>query len=76
MSTEYEVFLISLLMVNNGTKINGIMHESYPYDEMFFNAVHAQQVFSSSKYNKADIGLFECILEFLNNNENINYKNN
>lgn len=67
----YDTFLLSCLMVNMGANINGISYESLPYDIQFYNAKRVYRIFVYSPSNVTTENLYECMVNFLTENKNI-----
>jgi len=67
----YDTFLLSCLMVDMGINVNGISYESLPYDIQFDNARNAYKIFVYSPSNVLSEGVYECMVNFLTDNKNI-----
>lgn len=62
---NYELYLLSKLLIDNGVVVNGVMFESMPYDEQYDMIPHIWGYFAESKYNTADQDLCSCIIDYL-----------
>jgi hypothetical protein len=58
-------------MVDMGINVNGISYESLPYDVQFDNARNAYKIFIYSPSNVLSEGVYECMVNFLTDNKNI-----
>ena len=67
----YDTFLLSCLMVDMGTNVNGISYESLPYDVRFDYAMKTYKIFIYSSSNVLSEGVYECMVKFLTDNKNI-----
>jgi hypothetical protein len=67
----YDTFLLSCLMVDMGTNVNGICYESLPYDIQFIKAMNVYKTFVYSPSNVLSEGVYECMVNFLTDNKNI-----
>ena len=67
----YDTFLLSCLMVDMGTNVNGISYESLPYDIQFIKSMNAYKIFVYSPSNVLSEGVYECMVNFLTDNKNI-----
>ena len=67
----YDTFLLSCLMVDMGTNVNGISYESLPYDVQFDDARKTYKIFVYSPSNVLSEGVYECMVNFLTDNKNI-----
>ena len=67
----YDTFLLSCLMVDMGINVNGISYESLPYDVQFDNVRNAYNIFIYSPSNVLSDGVYECMVNFLTENKNI-----
>ena len=67
----YDTFLLSCLMVDMGINVNGISYESLPYDVQFDYARNAYKIFIYSPSNVLSDGVYECMVNFLTENKNI-----
>ena len=67
----YDTFLLSCLMVDMGTNVNGIPYGSLPYDIQFDNVRNAYKTFVYSPSNVLSDGVYECMVNFLTDNKNI-----
>lgn len=67
----YDTFLLSCLMVDMGTNVNGIPYESLPYDIQFIKAMNTYKTFVYSPSNVLSDGVYECMVNFLTDNKNI-----
>ena len=67
----YDTFLLSCLMVDMGINVNGISYESLPYDVRFDNAMKTYKIFVYSPSNVLSDGVYECMVNFLTDNKNI-----
>ena len=67
----YDTFLLSCLMVDMGTNVNGVPYGSLPYDIQFIKSMNAYKTFVYSPSNVLSDGVYECILNFLTDNKNI-----
>lgn len=68
---NYDIYLLSQLLVNQGSSVNGISFESMPYDEQYELLPEIWEFFSSSKYNDDSLPLYECLVNFLTQYQNI-----
>lgn len=62
---NYELYLLSKLLIDNGVVVNGVGFESMPYDEQYDMIPHIWDGFSESTYNKSDKDLYSCIIDYL-----------
>jgi len=67
----YDTFLLSCLMVDMGIDVNGISYESLPYDVQFDNVRKIYKTFVYSPSNVLSEGVYECMVNFLTDNKNI-----
>jgi hypothetical protein len=67
----YDTFLLSCLMADMGTNVNGISYESLPYDIQFIKAMNVYKTFVHSPSNVLSEGVYECMVNFLTDNKNI-----
>jgi len=67
----YDTFLLSCLMVDMGINVNGISYESLPYDVQFDNVRKIYKTFVYSPSNVLSEGVYECMVNFLTDNKNI-----
>jgi len=67
----YDTFLLSCLMVDMGIDVNGISYESLPYDVQFDNVRKIYKIFVYSPSNVLSEGVYECMVNFLTDNKNI-----
>ena len=67
----YDTFLLSCLMVDMGINVNGISYESLPYDVQFDNVRNIYKTFVYSPSNVLSEGVYECMVNFLTDNKNI-----
>jgi len=67
----YDTFLLSCLMVDMGINVNGISYESLPYDVQFDDARKIYKIFIYSPSNVLSEGVYECMVNFLTDNKNI-----
>jgi len=67
----YDTFLLSCLMVDMGIDVNGISYESLPYDVQFDDARKIYKIFVYSPSNVLSEGVYECMVNFLTDNKNI-----
>ena len=67
----YDTFLLSRLMVDMGINVNGISYESLPYDVQFDDARKIYKIFVYSPSNVLSEGVYECMVNFLTDNKNI-----
>jgi len=67
----YDTFLLSCLMADMGTNVNGISYESLPYDIQFIKSINAYKIFVHSPSNVLSEGVYECMVNFLTDNKNI-----
>lgn len=67
----YDTFLLSCLMVDMGINVNGISYESLPYDVRFDDAMKTYKIFIYSPSNVLSDGVYECMVNFLTDNKNI-----
>jgi hypothetical protein len=67
----YDTFLLSCLMVDMGINVNGISYESLPYDVQFDDARMIYNIFIDSPSNVLSEGVYECMVNFLTDNKNI-----
>ena len=67
----YDTFLLSCLMVDMGTNVNGIPYESLPYDVRFDDARKTYKIFIYSPSNVLSENAYECMVNFLTDNKNI-----
>ena len=67
----YDTFLLSCLMVDMGINVNGISYESLPYDVQFDDARKIYKIFVYSPSNVLSENVYECMVNFLTNNKNI-----
>lgn len=67
----YDTFLLSCLMVDMGTNVNGISYESLPYDVRFDDARKIYKTFVYSPSNVLSENVYECMVNFLTDNKNI-----
>ena len=67
----YDTFLLSCLMADMGTNVNGISYESLPYDIQFIKAMNVYKTFVYSPSNVLSEGVYECMVNFLTDNKNI-----
>lgn len=67
----YDTFLLSCLMVDMGIDVNGISYESLPYDIRFDYAKSTYNIFIYSTSNVLSEGVYECMVNFLKDNKNI-----
>ena len=58
-------------MADMGTNVNGISYESLPYDIQFIKAMSVYKTFVHSPSNVLSKGVYECMVNFLTDNENI-----
>jgi len=62
---NYELYLLSKLLIDNGVVVNGVMFESMPYDEQYDLIPHIWDYFAESKHNTSDKDLCSCIIDYL-----------
>lgn len=62
---NYELYLLSKLLIGNGADVNGVSFESMPYDEQYDIIPHIWDGFAESTYNRADKDLCSCIIDYL-----------
>lgn len=67
----YDTFLLSRLMVDMGINVNGISYESLPYDVQFDNVRKIYKIFVYSPSNVLSENVYECMVNFLTDNKNI-----
>jgi len=67
----YDTFLLSCLMVDMGIDVNGISYESLPYDVQFDNVRKIYKIFVYSPSNVLSENVYECMVNFLTDNKNI-----
>jgi len=67
----YDTFLLSRLMVDMGINVNGISYESLPYDVQFDDVRKIYKIFVYSPSNVLSEGVYECMVNFLTDNKNI-----
>ncbi len=67
----YDTFLLSRLMVDMGINVNGISYESLPYDVQFDDARKIYKIFVYSPSNVLSENVYECMVNFLTDNKNI-----
>ena len=67
----YDTFLLSCLMVDMGTNVNGISYESLPYDVRFDYAMKIYKIFVYSPSNVLSENVYACMVNFLTDNKNI-----
>ena len=67
----YDTFLLSCLMVDMGINVNGISYESLPYDVQFDNVRKIYKTFVYSPSNVLSENVYECMVNFLTDNKNI-----
>jgi hypothetical protein len=67
----YDTFLLSCLMVDMGINVNGVPYGSLPYDVQFDNVRNAYKIFIYSPSNVLSDGVYECMVNFLTDNKNI-----
>ena len=58
-------------MVDMGINVNGISYESLPYDVQFDNARKIYKIFIYCPSNVLSDGVYECMVNFLTDNKNI-----
>ena len=68
---NYDTYLFSRLLVDNGTKVNGVVFESLPYDEQYYILERLFNLFKISKENSLERSAYSCINDFLDNNPNL-----
>lgn len=68
---NYDTYLFSRLLVDNGTKVNGVVFESLPYDEQYYILERLFNLFEAAKENNLDKSTYGCINDFLSNNINL-----
>ena len=67
----YDTFLLSCLMVDMGTNVNGVPYGSLPYDVQFDDARKTYKIFIYSPSNVLSENTYECMVNFLTDNKNI-----
>ena len=67
----YDTFLLSCLMADMGTNVNGICYGSLPYDVQFDDARKIYKTFVYSPSNVLSENVYECMVNFLTDNKNI-----
>ena len=67
----YDTFLLSCLMVDMGTNVNGVPYGSLPYDVQFDDARKTYKIFIYSPSNVLSENAYECMVNFLTDNKNI-----
>jgi len=67
----YDTFLLSCLMADMGTNVNGICYGSLPYDVQFDDARKTYKIFVYSPSNVLSENVYECMVNFLTDNKNI-----
>ena len=67
----YDTFLLSCLMVDMGTNVNGVPYGSLPYDVQFDDARKTYKIFIYSPSNVLSDNAYECMVNFLTDNKNI-----
>ena len=67
----YDTFLLSCLMVDMGTNVNGVPYGSLPYDIQFIKAMNTYKTFVYSPSNVLSDNVYECMVNFLTDNKNI-----
>ena len=67
----YDTFLLSCLMVDMGINVNGISYESLPYDVQFDYVRKTYKIFIYSPSNVLSENAYECMVNFLKDNKNI-----
>ena len=68
---NYDLYLLSKLLIDNGAFVNGVNFESMPYDEQYEVLSYVWDCFIESDYNSSSKPLYECIDLFLKGNKNI-----
>jgi hypothetical protein len=68
---NYDIYLLSKLLIDKGVTINKVSFESMPYDEQYDILPYIWDYFNKSKYNTADKPLYECIEMYLDFNNDI-----
>jgi len=58
-------------MADMGINVNGISYGSLPYDIQFDNARNAYKTFVYSSSNVLSKNVYECMVNFLTDNKNI-----
>ncbi len=56
----YNEFLMSQVLRDNSKK-----HRDMPYDNLFETAIDELELFEYSDYNLPDKGLYECLVEYV-----------
>jgi len=68
---NYTLYLMSRLLVDYGTNINGISFESLPYDEQYYILPKIDTLFEKSGEDNREKSKYDCICAFLRKNKNI-----
>lgn len=70
---NYDTYLLSKLLIDNGTLTNGVVFESLPYDNQYDIIEQVWEKFDTSGFNNPNKGLYDCINKFLETNTSINF---
>lgn len=72
---DKKLYIISKILVDNGTKINGIVFESYPYEVQFHMLPYIFKHFEySGLYNNKEENFQEELINWVNKYEDVTIK--